>query len=389
MAVTRHQLPHSPFGKTGPSTSFRLGSKMLQDAYGCVVANRFGNLPDDDRDPLDLITQVENEKEKTRKKKKKEEQEEDDKKAKQKKPGQKESQRDRRMPITKMAIPEPDAVPSQTARGTGDDRAETKRRSKVAAFGERGANQAVYPQEFSVPKPISDQDADPRSREGGRGRRGGRGGYTRNSVNFVLRGKREYDRHNGTGYPPDEKRGGRGPWNWGCLEEPAREFMEVTPDAQVNSEENQAPVEENQSTVMAEEEGEMLVQVGVEMTLDEWKALQEISRPKVEFNIRKAENAIPSKAKVIHKSKRLEHLKEHVEEMEDDGNFLRRSVNDITSLLDINFGSLGRPSRGGRGRGARGGLSGHPERARRTPEKVGEAPDPDDPEDFPALSAGK
>lgn len=41
--------------------------------------------------------------------------------------------------------------------------------------------------------------------------------------------------------------------------------------------------------------------------------------------------------------------------MEDEGNFLRRSVNDITSLLDINFGSLGRPSRGGRGRGGRGG----------------------------------
>lgn len=55
-----------------------------------------------------------------------------------------------------------------------------------------------------------------------------------------------------------------------------------------------------------EEVGEMVVQVAMEMTLDEWKALQETSRPKAEFNIRKAENKIPSKAKVIHQSKHVE-----------------------------------------------------------------------------------
>lgn len=66
----------------------------------------------------------------------------------------------------------------------------------------------------------------------------------------------------------------------------------------------------------------------------------------------------------------LQNLKGTVEDMEDDGNFLRRSVNDITSLLDINFGSLGRPSRGGRGRGARGGLISRPERAKPIMERV-------------------
>lgn len=50
----------------------------------------------------------------------------------------------------------------------------------------------------------------------------------------------------------------------------------------------------------------MVVQVAMEMTLDEWKSLQEMSRPKAEFNIRKAEDKIPSKAKVIHQSKYLE-----------------------------------------------------------------------------------
>lgn len=57
---------------------------------------------------------------------------------------------------------------------------------------------------------------------------------------------------------------------------------------------------------MVEEDGEIVVQVAMEMTLDEWKAMQEISRPKAEFNIRKAENQIPSQAKVIHQSKRIE-----------------------------------------------------------------------------------
>lgn len=69
---------------------------MLADAYGCVVENRFGNLLDDDADPFDLICVVEHEKEKKKKKMKKKQNEE--KKVMQKKPGQKESQRDRRLP---------------------------------------------------------------------------------------------------------------------------------------------------------------------------------------------------------------------------------------------------------------------------------------------------
>lgn len=53
-------------------------------------------------------------------------------------------------------------------------------------------------------------------------------------------------------------------------------------------------------------EGEEVVEVAVEMSLDEWKNLQKQSRPKNEFNIRKAETAVPTKATVIHKSKLLE-----------------------------------------------------------------------------------
>ncbi|KAM9858605.1 intracellular hyaluronan-binding protein 4.L-like [Aulostomus maculatus] len=363
---------------------------MLPDAFGCVVANRFGNLLDDDADPFDFINEVETEKEKKKKKKK----EEEDKKGKQKKSGQKESQRDRRVPV--MDGPDLGPAHKQLAHAGPapegvDGKAESRRGLKMAAFRERRPNQGERPQEFSVSVSSYNPDPDNRGRGGFRGRRGARGGggYVRNPDNFALRGKREYDRHNGTGISPEEKRGGRGPWNWGCVEENASEIMEVTSDAAVKSEEPQVPVdEENPAT--AEEGGEMVVQVAMEMTLDEWKALQEVGRPKAEFNLRKAEDKIPSKAKVIHKSKHVENLKESLEDMEDEGNFLRRSVNDITSLLDINFGSLGRPSRGGRGRGARGGLASLPERPRPRPEKGDDvAPDPDDPEDFPALSAGR
>uniref|UniRef100_A0A672JHC5 Intracellular hyaluronan-binding protein 4 N-terminal domain-containing protein n=1 Tax=Salarias fasciatus TaxID=181472 RepID=A0A672JHC5_SALFA len=86
---------------------------MLPDAYGCVVANRFGDLLDDDADPFDLITQVEAEKEKQRKKKK--EEEEKKKKTKQKRPGQRESQKDRRLPRGSDAGQDP--VPGQSASG--------------------------------------------------------------------------------------------------------------------------------------------------------------------------------------------------------------------------------------------------------------------------------
>lgn len=43
------------------------------------------------------------------------------------------------------------------------------------------------------------------------------------------------------------------------------------------------------------------------------------------------------------------------EDGEDDSHFFRKAANDITSQLDINFGSLPRPGRGARGgRGGRG-----------------------------------
>uniref|UniRef100_A0A8B9G7G7 Hyaluronan binding protein 4 n=1 Tax=Amazona collaria TaxID=241587 RepID=A0A8B9G7G7_9PSIT len=98
-------------------------------------------------------------------------------------------------------------------------------------------------------------------------------------------------------------------------------------------------------------EVETMEEVVQEMTLDEWKNLQQRNRRKPEFNIRKPESIVPSRAVVIHKSKYSNHLQK--EDYEDDSHVFRRPVNDITSQLDINFGSLPRPGRGSRG--ARGG----------------------------------
>lgn len=354
---------------------------MFPEEYGCAVANRFGNLLDDEADPCDLLNEFGTGKEKNKKKKKHDE----DKKNRQKKPGQKESQKDRRVPVGSDA---PDTVQVrkvQSHAGLVAEREEGSTGMKKAAYEERRTNSEEHPQEFSVPK-SSYEESDVRGFRGRRGGRGG-GGSMRNPDNFNLRGKREYDRHNGTGISSEEKRGGRGPWNWGSVEEATSELMDVTEDGQGKSEEPPTSVDE-ENKALHEGEGEMVVHVAMEMSLDEWKALQEVNRPKGELNIRKAENKIPSKAKVIHESKHLENLKKDLGDIEDESTFLRRSVNDITSLLDINFGSLGRPSRGGRGRGGRGGYC--PERMKPIPE-LGDhlAPDPYDPEDFPALSAGR
>lgn len=56
--------------------------------------------------------------------------------------------------------------------------------------------------------------------------------------------------------------------------------------------------------------------------------------------------------------------------MDDYGNFFRKPVNDITSMLDINFGSLDRPRRGGRGRGNPVGPGSRPERTKPGQDKV-------------------
>lgn len=83
---------------------------MLPDAYGCTVANRYGDLLDDEADPFDLINKVQMEKDKKKKKP------DGEKKGKQKKSGQKESQKESQKERPLPVGPEPqDPAPGQRA----------------------------------------------------------------------------------------------------------------------------------------------------------------------------------------------------------------------------------------------------------------------------------
>ncbi|XP_050819500.1 plasminogen activator inhibitor 1 RNA-binding protein isoform X3 [Gopherus flavomarginatus] len=168
--------------------------------------------------------------------------------------------------------------------------------------------------EFSVDKPIIDRLVRGRGGPGGRGGRGGRGRGMGRGDGFDSRGKREFDRHSGSdrsslshshfsGLKHEDKRGGSGSHNWGTVKDELTDLdqsnvTEETPEGEehppADSENKENEVEE------VKEEGPK------EMTLDEWKAIQNKDRAKVEFNIRKPNEGADGQWKkgfVLHKSK--------------------------------------------------------------------------------------
>ncbi|NWV58273.1 HABP4 protein, partial [Daphoenositta chrysoptera] len=248
-------------------------------------------------------------------------------------------------------------------RGSEVKQDKTEWRPSFREYRPFGAQRQV---EFTAERPVERLDFERpiRGRGGGRGGMRGRGrggGLNRSFDGFDQRGKRELERKSGNDKIGTEQTA------------PMEETME-TPEQRGTSE------GEPLSKVA---EGEPMEEVVQEMTLDEWKNLQQQNRPKPEFNIRKPESTVPSKAVVIHKSKYSDNLQK--EDSEDDSHVFRKPVNDITSQLDINFGSLPRPGRGSRG--VQGGRGRRPEETGPRPEVVVQlvAPNPDDPEDFPAL----
>ncbi|XP_064848287.1 SERPINE1 mRNA-binding protein 1-like isoform X1 [Oncorhynchus masou masou] len=405
----------------------------LQESFGCVVTNRFDQLLDDESDPFEVLKAAEN--------KKKEAAAAGITKsaAQAAKQPKKESQKDRKNPLldkkdeTQAAVPlkkegirRVDRRPDQQGqpgsqhkpgqgegRPAGERRPDNRRPPRERRFdkpiedkpdvGERG--------EFSADKPFVDRP--PRGRGGGRGGRGGRG----RGDGFDSRGKRDFDRHSGGGDKPqksEEKRGGggSGSHNWGNPKDETRISVPsgdaeqtAAPEGTPEGVEHPPADSENKENEVEEpkEEGPK------EMTLDEWKAMQDKERAKVEFNIRKPNEGADSKwnkGYVLHKSKSEdvsdEKLKDRpavidAPEIEADttplfkGNpdevgpdhHFRKPANDITAQLEINFGDLGRRGRGGArgGRGGRGAGGGRSEK----PGGVS-VPNVDDPEAFPALA---
>ncbi|XP_071372858.1 SERPINE1 mRNA-binding protein 1-like isoform X3 [Centroberyx affinis] len=378
----------------------------LQEGFGCVVTNRFDQLLDDESDPFEILKAAEN--------KKKEGAAAGSTKtaAQAAKQPKKESQKDRKnplldkkeesqapVPLKKEGIrrvgrrPDQQGQPgSQHQGGQGEgrpgDRRPDRRPPRERRFDKPTEDKPEGGGEFSADKPSGDRP--PRGRGGGRGGRGGRGRGMGRGDGFDSRGKRDFDRHSGndkTSFKNEEKRGGSGSHNWGNVKEEVSEAEQTAaPEATPEGEEHPPADSENKENEVEEvkDEGPK------EMTLDEWKAMQDKERAKVEFNIRKPNEGADSQWKkgyVLHKSKSEDG------NAEDAGDHhFRKPANDITSQLEINFGDLGRPGRGRGGarggRGGRGGGGSRPARGGGRSEKPSgvSVPNVDDPEAFPALA---
>uniref|UniRef100_A0A4W5PLL8 SERPINE1 mRNA binding protein 1a n=1 Tax=Hucho hucho TaxID=62062 RepID=A0A4W5PLL8_9TELE len=422
----------------------------MQEGFGCAIANRFDQLFDDESDPFELLKEAENKKKeapvpgatKTA--------------AQAAKLQKKESQKDRKVvpadkkdePLAPVTLKKDGPGPRRMGprregqgptggpprEGQGEGRPPTDRPPRTDRRPPRrferlpgGEDKPAEGGEFSVEKPIGDRQM--RGRGGGRGGiRGGRGRGMGRSDGFDARGKREFDRHSGSdrsSQKGEEKRGGSGSHNWGTVKDEMGEHDQsnVTEETPEGEEPRPADSENKENEVGEPKEVEPK-----EMTLDEWKAQQDKEKTKVEFNIRKANEGADSQWKkgyVLHKSKdekKADALIEAAMEAEavapkaEDDHHFRKPANDITAQLEINFGDLGRPSRGrggprggrgGRGRGeGRGEFRGEfrerepreprerdtgaptrPTRGGRTDKPSGViVPNVDDPEAFPALA---
>uniref|UniRef100_A0A8C8Z671 Hyaluronan binding protein 4 n=1 Tax=Prolemur simus TaxID=1328070 RepID=A0A8C8Z671_PROSS len=394
-------------GALGSPVAAAAAGSAMQESFGCVVANRFHQLLDDESDPFDILREAERRRQQQLQRKRRDEAAaagassrggRSPAGASGYRPGaggcRRESQKERKslpapgaqQPDSPGGGPQPPGQKRTPRRveqqGWNDnrgtevtlDRAERRPYREYRPYEtERQADFTA--EKFTDEKPVDrfDRDRPLRGRGGPRGgmRSRGRGGPGNRAFDtFDHRGKRDFERYGGSdkiAIRTEDNMGGCGVRTWGSGKD-TRYGVEIS------------------GSLVPELEVEEETQVQ-EMTLDEWKNLQEQTRPKPEFNIRKPESTVPSKAVVIHKSKYRDDMVK--DDYEDDSHVFRKATNDITSQLEINFGNLPRP-----GRGARGGTRGGRGRIRRA-ENYGPraevviqdvAPNPDDPEDFPALA---
>jgi len=231
-----------------------------------------------------------------------------------------------------------------------------------------------------------------------RGRGQGRGGRTEEG-GFDRFGKREYERHSGsdrTGLKPVEKREGGGAHNWGTIADAVAE------QEQLAAKETTEPVTDGETPNNANEETSPDAEVAEpeekQMTLDEWKAMQERNKTKAAFNIRKAGegvSAAPEWKKMFVLKKKVADEHEEEEEEDEDEEEDARGKQKPQVPIQIKFNDSGsrgtfRP-RGGRGGGRGGGPGGRrqdgeePRRGGRS-EKAEAVPNVDNELDFPSLA---
>lgn len=232
--------------------------------------------------------------------------------------------------------------------------------------------------------------------------RRGRGGAGRGMVTdgFNRFGKREFERHSGsdrTGLKPVEKREGGGAHNWGTIADAVAEQEQSAVNQSINLDQTidaeTTAITGDESTEVEKVEAEEEKQ----LTLDEWKALQERDRAKSSFNIRKPGEGCQTapewkKMYVLKKKAEDEDEDEDEEEYEEDEDV--RGKQKATVPIAIRFndtnprGGAGR--RGGRGRGGAG-----PGRRQETGDRpaprtqsnvVDAVPNVDNELDFPSLA---
>uniref|UniRef100_A0A8C6QVA3 Hyaluronic acid binding protein 4 n=1 Tax=Nannospalax galili TaxID=1026970 RepID=A0A8C6QVA3_NANGA len=374
----------------------------MQETFGCVVANRFHHLLDDESDPFDILREAERFFSSGALRGGRSPAGASGHRA--GAGGRRESQKERKSLATPSAQqpdspgggPQPPGQKRITRRGEQQGWNDSRGTDVALDRAERRSYREYRPYDterqadLTDEKPAErfDRDRPLRGRGGPRGglRSRGRGGPGNRAFDFFdQRGKRDFERYSGNDRANrlEDSMVGCGVRPWGSGKDSDTEPTAPMEETLVMEESQGALDEDSAKAPELEVEEEAQVQ---EMTLDEWKNLQEQTRPKPEFNIRKPESTVPSKAVVIHKSRYRDDMVK--DDYEDESHIFRKAANDITSQLEINFGNLPRP-----GRGARGGTRGGRGRIRRA-ENYGlraevvtqdVAPNPDDPEDFPAL----
>ncbi|XP_037700174.1 plasminogen activator inhibitor 1 RNA-binding protein-like [Choloepus didactylus] len=282
----------------------------LQEGFGCVVTNRFDQLFDDESDPFEVLKAAENKKKEgggggvggpgAKSAAQAAAQTNSNAAGKQLR---KESQKDRKNPLPsnvgvvdkKEEVQPPVALkkegirrvgkrPDQQLQGEGKiierrpERQPPRERQFEKPLEEKGEGG-----EFSVDRLMIDR---PIRGCGGLGRgRGGRGRGMGRGDGFDSHGKREFDRHSGSdrsGLKHEDKCGGSRSHNWGTVKDELTDLKQsnVTEETPEGEEHPVADTENKENEVEeVKEEGPK------EMTLDEWEAIQNKDRAKVEFNI--------------------------------------------------------------------------------------------------------
>lgn len=366
----------------------------MEHQYGIVVSNRFLSGFGDVEDPEDLINETQKEKKvKSTKQEKQKKQESPPKKQESETKSRKEDTKDSRS----------DSRRGGRSRGgnSADNRQPRKnreggRRQEYTESVENQENQAPNdlrndhserpPRSFGG-RPPRDRDGDrpprtfgerygDRSKDGdfgdrpprGRGGRG-RGGRGRGGRDF--RGKREFDRHSGSdkssSFKPQDKRDGGGTHNWGSFKDDVKEAdsnnrVDTFTTEDWDGGENKATPEKKEkndteeTTPKEEEEEAEKEPEAIEMTLDEYKAMQANVRSKKGFNLRRPgegeDNAQWKKTYLLKKTATSDQ-----DDEDRDEDHATRERQKPKDHVDINISFYDYPTRGGRG-GRRGGPGG-------------------------------